>query len=76
MDTDDGHLLLRAIGSGLSDAGERFDYQRLDQAFGLLMAGAPLLAVGMNRYFKQSDGLHLDAGVFDDVFAVVSHCAK
>ncbi len=46
------------------DAGERFDYQRLDQAFGLLMDGAPLLAVGMNRYFKQSDGLHLDAGPF------------
>ncbi len=46
------------------DAGERFDYRRLDQAFGLLMAGAPLLAVGMNRYFKQSDGLHLDAGPF------------
>ncbi|MDX1634597.1 MAG: TIGR01458 family HAD-type hydrolase [Marinobacter sp.] len=46
------------------DAGKRFDYQRLDQAFGLLMDGAPLLAVGMNRYFKQSDGLHLDAGPF------------
>lgn len=46
------------------DAGERFDYRRLDQAFGLLMAGAPLLAVGMNRYFKASDGLHLDAGPF------------
>ncbi|MFL1454990.1 TIGR01458 family HAD-type hydrolase [Marinobacter sp. GN3S48] len=46
------------------DAGERFDYRRLDQAFGLLMEGVPLLAVGMNRYFKQSDGLHLDAGPF------------
>ncbi|WP_152205020.1 TIGR01458 family HAD-type hydrolase [Marinobacter changyiensis] len=46
------------------DAGERFDYRRLDQAFGLLMEGASLLAVGMNRYFKQSDGLHLDAGPF------------
>lgn len=46
------------------DAGERFNYRRLDQAFALLMAGAPLLAVGMNRYFKQSDGLHLDAGPF------------
>lgn len=46
------------------DAGERFDYQRLDQAFALLMDGAALLAVGMNRYFKQSDGLHLDAGPF------------
>lgn len=46
------------------DAGELFDYQRLDQAFGLLMEGAPLLAVGMNRYFRKSDGLHLDAGPF------------
>ena len=46
------------------DAGDRFDYRRLDQAFRLLIAGVPLLAVGMNRYFKQSDGLHLDAGPF------------
>ncbi|MDL0433600.1 TIGR01458 family HAD-type hydrolase [Marinobacter sp. TBZ242] len=46
------------------DAGERFDYRRLDEAFGLLMEGAPLLAVGMNRYFSKSDGLHLDAGPF------------
>lgn len=46
------------------DAGELFDYQRLDQAFGLLMEGAPLLAVGMNRYFRKSGGLHLDAGPF------------
>lgn len=46
------------------DAGERFDYHRLDRAFGLLMDGAPLLAVGMNRYFQKSDGLHLDAGPF------------
>lgn len=46
------------------DAGERFDYRRLDEAFGLLMKGLPLLAVGMNRYFKASDGLHLDAGPF------------
>lgn len=46
------------------DAGERFDYPALDQAFALLMEGAALLAVGMNRYFKQADGLHLDAGPF------------
>jgi len=46
------------------DAGERFDYHALDQAFALLVDGAELLVVGMNRYFKQSDGLHLDAGPF------------
>lgn len=46
------------------DAGEGFNYKRLDQAFALLMEGAPLVAVGMNRYFKQADGLHLDAGPF------------
>ena len=35
-----------------------------DQAFRLLMDGAPLLAMGDNRYFREADGLSLDIGPF------------
>ncbi len=48
----------------LGDAGEAFDYGHLNRAFRLLMAGAPLLAMGRNRYFMDDDGLNLDAGPF------------
>lgn len=48
----------------LCDAAEQLDYTHLDHAFELLLAGAPLLAVGMNRYFQGPDRLHLDAGPF------------
>lgn len=48
----------------LCDAGEHFRYDDLDRAFRLLHAGAPLLAVGMNRYFSSGGRLHLDAGPF------------
>lgn len=48
----------------LGDAGEGFTYQRLNRAFRLLMEGAPLLAMGNNRYFKEADGLSLDIGPF------------
>ncbi|GHC17508.1 TIGR01458 family HAD-type hydrolase [Aidingimonas halophila] len=46
------------------DAEHRFDYAHLDDAFQVLNQGAPLLAVGTNRYFHQRGGLHLDAGPF------------
>lgn len=46
------------------DAGEHFTYADLDAAFRLLQAGAPLLAVGMNRYFSGGGRLQLDAGPF------------
>ncbi|MEA3221142.1 TIGR01458 family HAD-type hydrolase [Immundisolibacter sp.] len=48
----------------VGDAGDHFSYAGLNQAFRLLMAGAPLLALGRNRYFKEADGLSLDAGPF------------
>lgn len=48
----------------LADAEERLNYAYLDQAFALLMDGAPLLAIGDNRYFQGADRLHLDAGPF------------
>ncbi len=48
----------------LADAGEHFDYATLDPAFRLLIGGAPLVAVGRNRYFRTGNELHLDAGPF------------
>jgi len=48
----------------VGDAGEAFTYGRLNAAFRLLMAGAPLYAMGDNRYFKEADGLSLDVGPF------------
>ena len=48
----------------LGDAEHRLDYAHLDEAFRLLLDGAPLLAVGTNRYFRQAGTLHLDAGPF------------
>lgn len=50
----------------LGDLGEGWDFRRLNQAFLLLMQQpAPrLVALGMTRYWKASDGLRLDAGPF------------
>ncbi|MBS7660864.1 TIGR01458 family HAD-type hydrolase [Pseudomonas lalucatii] len=48
----------------IGDAAERFDYLHLERAFHLLLAGAPLLAMGVNRYFKLEGALRLDAGPF------------
>lgn len=48
----------------IADAAERFDYHNLNRAFQLCMAGAPLVGVGYNRYFKSGDQLLLDAGTF------------
>jgi HAD superfamily hydrolase (TIGR01458 family) len=48
----------------LGDAEERFDYAHMERAFHLLLAGAPLLAMGDNRYFHSRGALRLDAGPF------------
>lgn len=49
----------------MGDAAEGFTYARLNTAFRLLLEHAPLLAMGRNRYFRDSDGrLSLDAGPF------------
>jgi len=48
----------------IGDAGRKFTYEHLDQAFRLLHDGAPLIAIGENRYYQLDDGLHLDAGPF------------
>ncbi len=48
----------------LGDARDELSYASLNQAFRLCMEGAPLIGIGMNRYFKDEDGLQLDAGAF------------
>jgi HAD superfamily hydrolase (TIGR01458 family) len=48
----------------LGDARERLDYQSLNQAFRLCKQGGPLIGIGMNKYFKDENGLNLDAGPF------------
>ncbi len=46
------------------DAAHRFDYDHLNRAFQLLAGGAPLIAVGDNRYYRGGGQLQLDAGPF------------
>ncbi|MEM8783003.1 MAG: TIGR01458 family HAD-type hydrolase [Planctomycetota bacterium] len=50
----------------VGDAGDGFTYAAMNQAFNVLMnSGGPLLAMGVNRYFRHGDGaLALDAGPF------------
>ena len=48
----------------IADSPACLDYEHLDRAFRLLVEGAPLVAIGDNRYFRADDGLHLDAGPF------------
>lgn len=48
----------------IADAAEGFSYENMNHAFQLIMNGAPLLGVGLNRYFRQKDQLQLDAGPF------------
>lgn len=48
----------------LGDARDDLTYANLNRAFRLCQAGAPLVGIGMNRYFKGADGLMLDAGPF------------
>ncbi|MFD2051814.1 TIGR01458 family HAD-type hydrolase [Mesorhizobium calcicola] len=49
----------------VGDAGEAFDYARLNRAFRELVAGADFVALATNRTFKDADGLlSLDTGAF------------
>jgi HAD superfamily hydrolase (TIGR01458 family) len=48
----------------VGDAGDGFTYAALNRAFRHLMLGAPLLALAANKYFREPDGLSLDAGPF------------
>lgn len=48
----------------LGDLGERWSFALLQEAFELLMAGAALVALSRDRYFRQGTRLALDAGPF------------
>lgn len=49
----------------VGDAGQAFDYARMNGAFRALIGGAQLIALAKNRAFKDDDGkLSLDAGAF------------
>lgn len=48
----------------VGDAGEGFTYAALNGAFRELMAGATLISLSDSRYFREADGLSLDAGPF------------
>jgi len=48
----------------VGDAGEAFTYEALNEAFGFLLDGATLLAMGDNRYFRGESGMCLDQGPF------------
>lgn len=48
----------------VGDAAEGFSYENMNRAFRLLLEGAPLYAMGINRYFKEGDQFSLDAGPF------------
>lgn len=56
------------------DAGAGFDFDTLNHAFQLLMDGAPLLAVGINRYYRKNGLLVLDAGPFVRALEFAAGC--
>ncbi|PVD36300.1 hypothetical protein C0Q70_03278 [Pomacea canaliculata] len=45
-------------------APEKFDYNTMNQAFRLILSGAPLIAIHKGRYYKRKDGLALGPGPF------------
>jgi phospholysine phosphohistidine inorganic pyrophosphate phosphatase len=50
----------------VGDLGEHWDYRTLNRAFRLLHHNpqAPLIALGMTRYWRAADGISLDVGPF------------
>ncbi len=56
----------------VGDAGDDFSYAALNQAFRLLMRGAPLLALSGSRYFREGGELFLDAGPFVHLLEVAA----
>lgn len=48
----------------VGDLGEGFDYGVLNHAFRELLAGAELVALQKNRYWRTPDGISLDVGPF------------
>ena len=48
----------------IGDAANDFNYVNLNHAFRLCLEGAPLIAIGHNKYFKKSGDFFMDAGPF------------
>ena len=46
----------------IGDMGEDLTYERLNQAFRMIMGGARIIALQKNRFWKKEDGLVIDAG--------------
>ena len=61
-----GETAERAGAVVLGDLGEAWDFATLNRAFRLLMAAGEthLVALGMTRYWRATDGLRLDVGPF------------
>jgi HAD superfamily hydrolase (TIGR01458 family) len=48
----------------IGDLGEHWTYALLNKAFGMIMAGAQLLALHKNKYWQTAQGLRMDVGAF------------
>jgi len=48
----------------VGDAGDGFSYERMNEAFRVLLEGGVLVAMGDNRYFHDGDRFSLDMGPF------------
>ena len=58
----------------IGDAADGFSYDNLNKAFRLLLDEVPLLAMGINRYFKEGEQFSLDAGPFVQALEYASGC--
>ena len=58
----------------VGDAADDFTYANLNHAFRLLQAGAILLAMGTNRYFRTGDTFSMDAGPFVRALEYAAGC--
>ncbi|XP_015281308.1 PREDICTED: haloacid dehalogenase-like hydrolase domain-containing protein 2 [Gekko japonicus] len=58
LDTSDPNAVVIGL------APEHFNYQMMNEAFHLILDGAPLIAVHKARYYKRKDGLALGPGPF------------
>jgi HAD superfamily hydrolase (TIGR01458 family) len=63
------HLLPDDAESGadyavVGDLGDGWTHQALNRALRLLLNGSKLMALGMGRYWKAPDGIHMDVGAF------------
>lgn len=58
----------------VGDVGADFTFERLNQAFRLLLDGAELVALARNRYYRGPEGLLLDVGAFVAALEYASGC--